>query len=148
MLSIADASAPEKQGSIPVVVTLTPAGAAPVTVNYATVDGSGSKGAVAGVNYTAKSGTLTFSPGQTTQTISVPITAYSDVEPNRSFQVVLSNPAGATLSNSTATLTILNDNATTVPPPIARNRRRHRRSPGSGADAEQAHRITSCSSRC
>ena len=118
VLSIADASAPEKQGSIPVTVTLTPTGAAPVTVNYATADGTGSKGAVAGVNYTAKSGTLTFSPGQSTQTISIPITAYSDVEPNRSFQVVLSNPVGATLANSTATLTILNDNARVTPPPI------------------------------
>jgi hypothetical protein len=118
VLSIADASAPEKAGSIPVVVTLTPAGATPVTVDYATADGTGSKGAVAGTNYTTKHGTLTFAPGQTTQTISIPVTAYSDVEPDRSFQVVLSNPAGATISNSTATVTILNDNAFNVPPPI------------------------------
>jgi chitinase len=118
VLSIADASAPEKQGSIPVVVTLTPTGAAPVTVDYATADGSGAKGALAGTDYTAKSGTLTFSPGQSTQTISIPITPYSLVEPNKSFQVVLSNPVGATLANSTATVTILNDNVRPVPPPI------------------------------
>ena len=120
VLSIADASAAEKAGSIPVVVSLTPAaGQTAVTVNYATADGSGSKGAVAGVNYTAKSGTLTFTAGQSTQTVSIPITAYSDVEPNRSFQVVLSNPVGATLANSTATLTILNDNVRAVLPPIS-----------------------------
>ena len=118
VLSIADASAPEKQGSIPVVVTLTPAAATPVTVDYATADGSGAKGAFAGTDYTAKSGTLTFTAGQSTQTISVPITPYSLVEPNKSFQVVLSNPVGATLANSTATLTILNDNVQKVLPPI------------------------------
>jgi hypothetical protein len=119
LLSIADASAPEKQGSIPVVVSLTPAaGQTAVTVDYATADGSGSKGAFAGTDYTAKSGTLTFTQGQSTQTISIPITPYSGVQPNKSFQVVLSNPVGATLANSTATLTILNDNVKTVLPPI------------------------------
>ena len=118
VLSIADASAPEKQGSIPVAVTLTPTGAAPVTVQYATADGTGSKGAFAGTDYTAKSGTLTFSPGQSTQTITIAITPYSGVQPNKSFQVVLSNPVGATLANSTATLTILNDNARVTLPPI------------------------------
>ena len=121
VLSIADASAPEKQGSIPVIVTLTPTGAAPVTVQYATADGTGSKGAFAGTDYTAKSGTLTFSPGQSTQTITIPITPYSGVEPNKSFQVVLSNPVGATLANSTATLTILNDNVRITLPPISNN---------------------------
>ena len=90
-----------------------------MTVDYATADGSGAKGAFAGTDYTAKSGTLTFSPGQSTQTISIPITPYSVVQPNKSFQVVLSNPVGATLANSTATLTILNDNVQTVPPPIS-----------------------------
>jgi hypothetical protein len=40
------------------------------------------------------------------------------VQPNKFFQVVLSNPAGATLSNSTATVTILNDNARVTLPPI------------------------------
>jgi hypothetical protein len=119
VLSIADASAPEKQGSIPVTVTLTPTGAAPVTVQYATADGTGSKGAFAGTDYTAKSGTLTFSPGQSTQTITIAITPYSGVQPNKSFQLVLSNPVGATLANSTATLTILNDNARVTPPPVS-----------------------------
>ncbi len=89
VLSIADASAPEKQGSIPVVVTLTPAAVTPVTVDYATADGSGAKGAFAGTDYTAKSGTLTFSPGQSTQTISIPITPYSL---RRAEQVVPGRP--------------------------------------------------------
>ena len=140
VLSIADASAPEKQGSIPVIVTLTPTGAAPVTVQYATADGTGSKGAFAGTDYTAKSGTLTFSPGQSTQTITIPITPYSGVEPNKSFQVVLSNPVGATLANSTATLTILNDNARITPPPISGGTVTETEEPGPDPGAAQAHR--------
>ena len=61
---------------------------------------------------------MTFTPGTTTQTISVPITGYTDVKPNKTFQFVLSSPSGATLATSTATLTILNDNAIIVGPPV------------------------------
>ena len=50
-------------------VSLSTAFALPVTVNYATADGT----ALAGTNYTATSGTLTFAPGVTTETIRVPI---------------------------------------------------------------------------
>jgi hypothetical protein len=39
----------------------------PVTVNYATADGT----ATAGVDYLAAAGTLTFAPGETTKTIAV-----------------------------------------------------------------------------
>ena len=138
VLSIADASAPEKQGAIPVVVTLTPTAVTPVTVDYATADGSGAKGAFAGTDYTAKSGTLTFSPGQSTQTISIAITPYSLVEPNKSFQVVLSNPVGATLANSTATVTILNDNVRAHAP--ADQHGRHAAPEETGADPHEAHR--------
>jgi hypothetical protein len=40
-----------------------------VTVNFATVDGT----AIAGVDYVAHAGTLTFAPGETTKTISVQV---------------------------------------------------------------------------
>ena len=39
----------------------------PVTVNYATADGTG----VAGVDYVTTFGTLTFAPGETDKTITV-----------------------------------------------------------------------------
>src|SRR5262249_39168481 len=41
----------------------------PVTIDYATADGT----ATAGADYTAASGTLTIPAGQTSQTISVPV---------------------------------------------------------------------------
>ncbi len=60
------------------------------TVDYATQNGS----AAAGVDYTAQSGTLTFTPGQTTQTVSIPILNDGVAESNEAFQVLLSNLTG------------------------------------------------------
>ena len=44
-----------------------------VTVDYATSDGTGESPATAGEDYEATSGTLTFAPGETAKTVSVPI---------------------------------------------------------------------------
>ncbi len=118
VLSIADASAASHAGSVSVPVTMTPAGSAAVTVDYATANGTGSKGAVAGTDYTAKSGTLTFAPGETQKTISIPIVAFTGVQQSKSFQVILSNPKGATIATGTATVTILNDNVPITLPPV------------------------------
>ena len=76
--------------------------AEPVTVNYATTDGT----ALAGTNYTAGSGTLTFPAGITTQTIRVPIVDSGSQTTALTFTVNLSNPVAATLSQSQATGTI------------------------------------------
>ncbi len=73
-----------------------------VTVNYTTVNGS----AVSGTDYSTTSGQLTFGPGQTEQSISVPITDRTSSAPSRSFTVVLSSPSNATIVQSTATVTI------------------------------------------
>lgn len=61
----------------------------PVTVSYATQDGV----AKAGSDYTAKAGSLTFSPGQTLKAIKVQIKGDNTVEKNERFSVVLSNPS-------------------------------------------------------
>jgi hypothetical protein len=76
------------------------------TVNYATVDGT----ALAGSDYQAKSGTLTFSPSQSSQ--SVTITKINDHvhEPTETMTVVLSSPTGgAGISDDTGVGTILDD---------------------------------------
>ncbi len=83
-------------------VSLSAAFPEPVTINYATADGT----ALAGVNYTATSGTLTFPAGITTQTIRVPILDSGSQTTALSFTVNLSNPQAATLSQSQATGTI------------------------------------------
>jgi sugar lactone lactonase YvrE len=84
-------------------VSLSASFAMPVTVNYATADGT----AHAGTNYTAVSGTLTFAPGGvTTQTIRVPILDSGSQTTPPTFTLNLSNPQAATLSRSQATGTI------------------------------------------
>ena len=50
-------------------VTLAPASGQNVSVDYATADGT----ATAPADYAATSGTLTFAPGQTTKTVTVPV---------------------------------------------------------------------------
>ncbi len=79
-----------------------PTSANTVTVNYTTVNGS----AVSPTDYSTTSGQLTFGPGQTEQSISVPITDRMSSAPSRSFTVVLSSPSNATIVQSTATVTI------------------------------------------
>ena len=63
-------------------------------MNYATADGT----AIAGTNYTATSGTLTFAPGVTTETIRVPILDSGSQTAPLTFTLNLSNPEAATLS--------------------------------------------------
>ena len=82
-----------------------PAGAtsaSTVTVKYTTENGS----AVSGTDYSTTSGMLTFGPGQTEQTISVPIINRTTAAASRSFTVVLSTPSNAAIVQSTATVTI------------------------------------------
>ena len=50
-------------------VSLSAPSSDPVTLSYATADGT----ATAGTDYQATSGTLSFSPGQTTLYVSVPV---------------------------------------------------------------------------
>jgi len=88
-------------------VTLTPASAFPVTVNFATADGT----AVVGSDYQPASGSLTFTPGQTSKTVSVLVTGDVTTEPNETFFVNLFNPGNASISDAQGLGTINNDDA-------------------------------------
>ena len=68
-----------------------------VTVDYATVDDTAT---VTDGDYTAKSGTLVFSPGQTSKTLTVTVTEASVGESTERFKVRLSNPVGAGISKA------------------------------------------------
>lgn len=92
-------------------VSLSPASTNTVTVNYATANDM----AVAGSDYTATSGTLTFSPGQTSKTISVPIIGDSTVESDETFFVNLSAPSNAVLADGFGEGTISNDDLSAQP---------------------------------
>ena len=68
-------------------VTLSVALEEAVTVNYATQDST----AVAGEDYLAAFGTLTFAPGETTKTVTVQILGDTTAEPTETFSVNLSD---------------------------------------------------------
>jgi hypothetical protein len=104
-ITIYDATIVEGFGNLNqalIVVGLDTASLLPVTVNYATSNAT----AIAGSDYTASTGTITFNPGVTTQTIAVPILNDSVNEPNETFNVTLSTPTNAAIADSQATITI------------------------------------------
>ncbi len=76
-----------------------------VTVRYATANGT----ALAGVDYTAAAGTLTFAPGVTRRTVTVPVRGDALNEASEAFLVNLSAPTHATLGRAQGRGTILND---------------------------------------
>src|SRR5262249_49663227 len=67
-----------------------------VTVNYATADGTATD---AGNDYVPTSGTLTFAPGETTQTITVVINPDRKNDADETFFVDLSGAVNALLVN-------------------------------------------------
>ncbi len=89
-----DARAKEgKDASLDFAVTLSRAASGPVSVDYATADGT----ATAGADYTAASGTLTFAAGETAKTVSVALLDDAIDEGKETFTLTLSNPRGAFL---------------------------------------------------
>ena len=86
-------------------VTLTKASASTVTVHFATANLS----ATAGVDYTAASGTLSFSPGQTVQDITITVLAQAVDQFPLSLAVSLSGAVNAQ-SMAFAVVTIVNPN--------------------------------------
>ncbi|MCP5500948.1 MAG: hypothetical protein H7A25_13655 [Leptospiraceae bacterium] len=104
-LSIDSPSVSEATGSLTFTVSLSAASGQTITVNYATADGT----AVSTGDYTTTSGTLTFNPGTTSQTIIVSIQNDTTLESNEIFSLNLSGPINANFSTSSGTGTILND---------------------------------------
>ena len=88
-------------------VTLNGGTELPVTVHYQSADGT----AVAGEDYNAVSGTLTFNPGETAKPIPVAILPDTTQENMEQFVVDLDTPTGATISDAQGVGTIPNDDA-------------------------------------
>ncbi len=110
-LSIADASGVESNAPLPFDVTLSAPSGRTITVDYLTSNGT----AIAGSDYAAAAGTVTFAPGETLKTINVQLVNDTSIELSETFDVTLSNPAEATIADGTATGTITNDDG---PPTI------------------------------
>ncbi len=105
-VSAADAEATEgTDAAARFTVSLSRPALAPVTVDYATGDGT----AAAGEDYGAASGTLTFSIRQRTKTVSVRILDDGDAEDEETFTLTLSNASNGYIEDGTATGTIRDD---------------------------------------
>jgi hypothetical protein len=76
-----------------------------ITVQYSTANGT----ALAGSDYTATTGTLTFTPGVTSQTISIPILNDSVNEANETFTLKLTSPTNAILGGTATVTTTITD---------------------------------------
>jgi len=86
-------------------VALSTPSSQPVSVTFATADGT----AAAGSDYQAASGTLTFAPGETTRTIAVPVIGDGLVESNESIYVNLTGATSGTIDDAWGVGTILDD---------------------------------------
>jgi hypothetical protein len=80
------------------------------TVNYTTVDGT----ALAGTDYTAVSGTLTFTAGEVSQQVVVPISRRFVAAQTLTFGLDLSDPSGGVVLGSNATGTIVDPGTTAI----------------------------------
>ncbi|TCM12117.1 Calx-beta domain-containing protein [Novosphingobium sp. PhB165] len=104
-LAISDALANEG-GTLVFTVTRSGNTAIAASANYTTANGT----ALAGSDFAASSGTVSFAAGQTTATISIATIDDSMVESAETMTVTLSNPsANAAITTATATGTINDD---------------------------------------
>ena len=104
VISIDNVIVNENAGTALFTVTLSGAATDNVTVEYATADGTAT---MAGGDYTPTSGTLTFVPGDLSETISVNIADDTLVEESEAFFVNLTNPSGqATIAAAPGQCTI------------------------------------------
>ncbi len=109
-LSIDDVNVNEASGNAIFTVTLSAASNLAVGVQYATANGT----ATSTGDYTATSGTLSFSAGEVSKTITVPITNDAVVESAKTFVVNLSAATNATIADTQGQGTITDDDTAPV----------------------------------
>lgn len=96
----------EDAGQATITVTRTGGSGSTMTVAYSTGAGS----ATASKDYVATSGSLTFLPGETTKTFSIPIRDDSSFEGDETVSLTLSGPqGGATLGSLTTASLVIRD---------------------------------------
>jgi hypothetical protein len=99
-------------GNMVFVVDLSVAISQTVTVRYATTSGT----AMQNIDFTPRTGTLTFAPGQTSQTVAVPIIGDNVDENNETIILTISSPTGgAILADAQAIGTIVDDDPLLAP---------------------------------
>jgi hypothetical protein len=107
---------PETAGSAAVLVTRAGDLSSSASVNYATSDVT----ALAGSDYSAVSGVLSFSPGQASAVVNVPLMGDAALEGDEAFAFTLSGPVGGTLVAPTSASVIIGDDIDTPAPSTVR----------------------------
>ena len=87
-------------------LTLSHPSSQPITVNYATADGTAT---TADLDYNAATVTVTFAPGETSKTVNVAVVGDIKSENPETFTVNLSNATNATITKAQGVGTITND---------------------------------------
>ncbi len=103
----------ESDGYVDLLVRLSAPGNGPVSVNYATANGTAGSVTACNGDYIGVAGTLNFAPGETTKVVRVDIDDCNDVETLESFTFNLSNAINATIARATGRIFIL-DGTTTL----------------------------------
>lgn len=100
----------EKNGPITVTIMRDEGSTGTVTVAYGTSNGT----ATSGSDYTTVNGIMTFNSGETSKTISIPVSYNMNITGSKSFNVILGSPTGgATLGTTTTSPVTIVDNEST-----------------------------------
>ena len=113
-LSIADISVTEGNGgTVTAQVTVTKSGSTNQFVGVS-FEASDETATFADADYHDRSGTLSFSPSETTQTITVTIVSDTVDESDEAFLINLSNPSNATIADGIGRVTIIDDDSPVI----------------------------------
>ncbi|MCU1349228.1 MAG: retention module-containing protein, partial [Acidobacteria bacterium] len=105
-------SVQENAGSVTLQVQRTGPAVATATVGYV-LDNTCCQTAVNGSDFTLIPGTVSFGPGETLKSITIPIIDDTITENDELFSVSLTSPTNAVLGAATTSVTIVNDDAPT-----------------------------------
>ena len=118
-INVSDVVVGEGDGYVDVVVSLSEASTSEVSVDYATANGSATGYTSASAHdYISLSGTLTFAAGETTKVVRIQINQDTSDEGYERFYFTLDSPINATLAQSSATISIIDDEANVSTPDI------------------------------
>ncbi|WP_297325435.1 Calx-beta domain-containing protein [Nitrosomonas sp.] len=110
VVSINDFVVDEASKEAAFVITLDRPSTSAVTMNYATQNGT----AIAGADFVAKTGSLSFAPGETAKTVKVTVTNDAAFENAEAFNLALSALTNATTLDGVGTATIFENDAAPV----------------------------------
>jgi Calx-beta domain len=116
-IKVSDVTVHESDGTARFDVGLSAPSGAPVEADWSTADGT----AHAPGDYAAKSGHVTFAPGETTKSVTVELANDSAHEASEQFALRLSNVTGASSAKPEGMATILDDDPEPPAPPASQN---------------------------